>query len=153
MKYHWCVWRVLAVFGPHSVCPHSWHVCFLVYNVQAPGCSVGELLKADPGSRALPGSKLLRFRFLGTLQRHRLGWACVLCPSQVRAAQVTRYLVSTLSQVGGASYHLPGSSPLVSQVPSKSAISGVLCVSSGELISDCDPPGGCQLSSIQGRLC
>ena len=30
-------------------------------------------------------------------QRHRLGWASVLCPSQVRAAQATRCLVSTLS--------------------------------------------------------
>ena len=97
MKYHWCVWGVLAVFRPHSVCPHSRQVCFLVYNVQAPSCSVGELLKADPGSCALPRSKLLRFRFLGTLQRHRLSWACILCPSHVQAAQATRCLASTLS--------------------------------------------------------
>ena len=27
-KYHWCVWGVLAVSGPHWVCPHSQHVCF-----------------------------------------------------------------------------------------------------------------------------
>ena len=27
-KYHWCVWGVLAVSGPHWVCPCSWHVCF-----------------------------------------------------------------------------------------------------------------------------
>ena len=39
--------------------------------------------KADPVFCALPRSKLLRFRFLGTPQGHRLGWACVLCPSQV----------------------------------------------------------------------
>ena len=39
---------------------------------------------------------------LGTPQRHRLGWACVLCPSQVGAAQATRCWASTLSQVGGA---------------------------------------------------
>ena len=57
-----------------------------------------------------------------------------------------------LSQLGGASYHLPGPSPLVSCVCLKSAISGVLCVSSGELISDCDPPGGCQPSRVPGRL-
>ena len=38
------------------------------------------------------------------------------------------------------SYHLPGSSPSVSWVCNKSAISGVLCVSSGKLISDCKPP-------------
>ena len=74
----------------------------------------------------LPGSPLLRFQ--GALQgnclkwalcfmhfpgltrsgarvlcKDRLGWACVLCPSQVRAVQATRCLVSALSQVGHAS--------------------------------------------------
>ena len=130
----------------HGVC------AFLVYTAQAPGCSAGELSKVGPGLCALPGSKLLRFRYLGTPQRHRLNWAYVLCPSQVRAAQATRCLVSALSYVGGASYPLPGPSPLVSWVRSKSAISGVPCVSSGELISGCDPPGRCQPSSIPRRL-
>ena len=74
-----------------------------VYTAQAPGCSAEKLFKTDPEFHALPRSKLLRFRFLGTPQRHRLSWACVWCPSQVRAAQVTRYLVSTLSQVDRAS--------------------------------------------------
>ena len=55
-------------------------------------------------------------------------------------------------QVGGASYHLPGPSRLVSWVCSGSVISGVLCVSSGELISGCSPPGRCQPSRIPGRL-
>ena len=78
-------------FAPiHSAC------AFPVYTAQAPGCSAGELSKVGPGLRALPRSKLLRFRFSGTPQRHILGWACVLCPSQVQAAQVTRCLVSTL---------------------------------------------------------
>ena len=27
-KYHWQVWGVLAVFGPHWVCPCSWGLCF-----------------------------------------------------------------------------------------------------------------------------
>ena len=40
-----------------------------------------ELSEAGPGLRALPRSKPLRFS--GTPQRCRLGWACVLCPSQV----------------------------------------------------------------------
>ena len=35
-----------------------------------------------------PQSKLLRFRHSGSPQRRRLSWACVLCPSQVRVAQV-----------------------------------------------------------------
>ena len=100
-KYHWCVWGVLAVFWPHWVCPHSRSVCF--HSLHCSGCSAGELSKGGPGLHALPSSKLFRFRFLGTPQRHRLGWACDLCPSQVQAAQMTRCLVSTLSQGGYAS--------------------------------------------------
>ena len=34
-----------------------------------------------------PRSKPLRLRHSGSPQRRRLGWACVLCPSQVRAAR------------------------------------------------------------------
>ena len=79
-------------FAPtHGVC------AFPVYTAQAPGCSAGKLSKAGPGLRALPRSKLLRFRFSGTPQRHRLGWACTLCPSQARAAQVTRCLARALT--------------------------------------------------------
>ena len=76
-------------FAPaHGMCD------FLVYTAQALGCSAGELSKAGPGLCALPRSMLLRFRFLGTPQRHRLGWACVLCLSQVHTAQVTRWLAA-----------------------------------------------------------
>ena len=140
----------LCVSGPHWVCPC---VCaFPVYTAQAPGYSVGELSKAGPGLCALERSKPLRLRFLGTPQRHRLSWTCVLCPSQVREAQATRCLASTLSQGCGASYHLLGPSHWVSWVCSKNTVSGVPCVSSGELISDCDPPDGCQLFRIPGRL-
>ena len=148
-NYHWCVWGVLAGSGPHPA--HG--VCvFPVYSAQAPGCSAGELSKAGPGFHALPGSKQLRFRFSGTPQRHRLGWAHVLCHSQVQAVQVTRCLASTLSQVGCASYYLPSPSRSVSRVRSESAYSSVLCVSSGELISGWDNPGRCQPSRIPGKL-
>ena len=134
-------------FAPaHGAC------AFPVYTAQAPGCSARELSKAGPGFCAISRSKLLRFRFSGTPQRHRLGWACILCPSQIRADQVTRCLACALSQLGGESYHLLSPSPSVSWVHRKSAISGVPCISSGELISDCDAPGGCQLSRIPGRL-
>ena len=47
-----------------------------------------ELCEAGPGLHAPPRSKPLRFRHSGSPQRRRLGWACVLRPSQVRAAQV-----------------------------------------------------------------
>ena len=80
---------------------------FPVYTAQDPGCSAGELSKAGPELHALPRSKPLRFRFSGTPRRHKLGWACVLYPSRFGAAQATRCLTSTLSQVGSASYHLP----------------------------------------------
>ena len=99
-KYHWRVWGVLTVYGPHWVFPSSWVTCASpVYTAQAPGCSAEYLSKAGPAFRGLPRSKLLRFRFSGSPQRHRLSSACVLCPSQVRTAQETRCLASMLSQV------------------------------------------------------
>ena len=63
-------------FAPtHGVC------AFAVYTAQAPGCSAGELSKVGPGLSALPWSKPLRFRFLGTPQRHtRLGLRFVPFP-------------------------------------------------------------------------
>ena len=51
--------------------------------------------EAGPGLHA-PRSKLLRLRHSGSPQRRRLGWACILCPSQVQAAQVTRCLASAV---------------------------------------------------------
>ena len=98
----------------HDVC------AFLVYTAQAPGCSAGELSKAGPGLCALPRPMPLRFRFSGTPQRCRLGWACVLCPSQVcilcpsqvSAAQVTRCLVSALFPAGPCVLSPPVSQPL-----------------------------------------
>ena len=94
-------------FAPaHGVC------AFPVYTAQAPGCSTGELSEAGPGLCGIPRSKSLRFSFLGTPERCRLGWACVLCPSQVRAAQASRCLASTLSPGGGHILSPPPSQPL-----------------------------------------
>ena len=102
---------------------------FLVYTAQAPGCSAGELSKEGPGLCACPRSKPFRFRFLGTHQRHRLGWACALCPSQIQAAQETRFLVSAHS-LGGAVHLITAPVP-ASQFPgcSAGALSQVCCVS------------------------
>ena len=69
------VWTTLDLPQLKAPCA-SW-----VYTAQAPGCSAGALSKACHVFHALPRSKLLRFRFLGTPQGHRLGWACVLCLS------------------------------------------------------------------------
>ena len=102
---------------------------FLVYTAQVPGCSAGELSKVGPGLCACPRSKPFRFRFLGTHQRHRLGWACALCPSQIQAAQETRFLVSAHS-LGGAVHLITAPVP-ASQFPgcSAGALSQVCCVS------------------------
>ena len=64
---------------PHWVCPRSWRVCFPSLHCSGSRLLCQELSDAGPGLYALPRSKLLKFRFLGTPQRHRLGWVCVLC--------------------------------------------------------------------------
>ena len=69
-------------------------VCFTGLHCSGSRVLCRALSKAGPAFCALPSSKLLRF--LGTPQGHRLGWACILCPSQVRAAPATRCLASTL---------------------------------------------------------
>ena len=48
--------------------------------------------------------------------------------------------------------HLASHSRLVPWVHCKSTVSGVPCISSGELIPRCNPPGRCQPSRISGRL-
>ena len=86
----------LTGFVPaHGVC------AFPVYTSQALGCSAGELSEVGPGLHALPRSKPLRFRFSGTPQRHRLGWACILYTSQVQVAQMIRCLASTVTPSWG----------------------------------------------------
>ena len=101
---------------------------FWVYTIQAPACSAGVLSKAGPVFCALPRSKLLRFRFSGTLQGHRLSWECILCPSQVSATQATRYLASTLSPVDHASSSPPRPGRSVPQVRRESTLSSVSCL-------------------------
>ena len=93
-KYHW---RVFTVIQPHWVCPHSQCVCFPSLHCSDSRLLCWELSDEGPGLHALPRSKFLGFRFSGTPQGRRLGWACVLCPSQVRAAQVTRSLVHVVT--------------------------------------------------------
>ena len=79
-KYHWCVFTVIQ---PHWVCTHSRRVCFPSLHCSDSRLLCQELSDACPGLHALPRAKLLRFRFSGTPQRCRPGWAYVLCPSQV----------------------------------------------------------------------
>ena len=128
-------------FAPiHDVC------AFPLYTAQAPGCSASILSKRAlsfvhfPGL-SRPGSRGLR---TGTDQ----DGPCVLCLSQVGAAQVTKCLASALSHGAMCLNHCPGH--LVSQVRPESTVSGVPCVSSRKLISGCSTPGRCQPSRIPG---
>ena len=100
-KHHRRVWGVLAASQPHRVCPRSPRVCFHGLHCSGSRLLCWKLSEAGSGLRALPRSKPLSFRFSGTPQRRRLGWACVLCPSQVRAAQATRCLASAVAPKSG----------------------------------------------------
>ena len=91
-----CVGSARSVWATLDL-PSSRRVCFPSLHCSGSRLLCGELSEVGPGLHALPRSKLLRFSFSGTPQRHRLGWACVLCLSQVRAAQVTRCLVSAVT--------------------------------------------------------
>ena len=152
-KYHWSVSGVLAVSGSHWVCPHS-TVC------------------------ALSRSTLLRLQV--ALQGNRLRWAlaCVRFPGLSHSGSGSWVLHKGTDSVRLVFCALPRSeqlrrpgawrayapqvwqcilSPLPSQllsflVCSGRAISGVPCVSSGELIFACDPPSRCQRSRIPGIL-
>ena len=134
-KYHWHVWGVLAVSQPYWVCPHSWHVCFPSLH-----CSGSRFLcRKNCPKWPLDFMHFPRLSCSGSgswvLHKGTDLFGPEFCPSQVQPAQATRCLVSTLFQLGSTSYYLPSHSPLVSWVCSKNAISGVPCVSSGELIS------------------
>ena len=100
-KHHRRVWGVLAASQLHRVCPRSPCVCFHGLHCSGSRLLCWKLSEAGSGLRALPRSKPLSFRFSGTPQRRRLGWACVLCPSQVRAAQATRCLASAVAPKSG----------------------------------------------------
>ena len=130
-------------FAPsHSV----W--AFIVYTTQAPGCSAGNCLRralgcvhfpglscSGSGSRVLhKGADVVGPVFCALPRSEQLRW-----PGAWRAQSPPG---------GGASYCLPLPSSLVFWVYNGRAFSGVPCVSSGELISGCDPPGGCQLSLV-----
>ena len=85
-KYHWPVLGALTVFQPHWVLSPS-----TLFRLQA------ALQGAGPALRGLPRRKPLRFRFSGIPQKHRLRWACVLCPPPSEQ----------LRQPGGGGAHSP----------------------------------------------
>ena len=97
-----------ALHSAHRLCSHLWqtletHMCAAnskqpnkgkkIFPPALKSGSAPHLLQLKP--LRTPGlGALFRFRHSGSPQRHRLGWACVLRSSQVRAAQVMRCLAS-----------------------------------------------------------
>ena len=124
---------------------------FLVYTAQAPGHSAGNSPKQALGFVQFPG---LSCSGLGSWVHHKgteLVWHafCVLPRSKELRRPGVWWAHSPRWAVHLNHLHSPSCS--VSWVCSR-APSGVPWVSSGELISGCDPPGRCQLSRIPGRL-
>ena len=142
-KCHWPVWGALTVFQPHWVCPRSRCMCFPHLH-----CS---------GSRLLYRERALSYVHFPGLSHSSSGF---------------QVLHKDADSVGPAFCAFPGWSSSGSQeldehtLPRCSAPyplrsvslsfrtfwSGASCVSSGKLISGCNPPGGCQPSRISGSL-
>ena len=146
-KYHWCVWGVLAVSGPlFTACAIRSTLLRLQVDLQ------GNCLKRELGCVHFPGlscsgsgSQVL---LKGT---DSVGSVFGALPRSEQLRRPAAWRVHS-PEVGSASYHLPHPSLWISWMHSRSTVSGVPCVSAGELISDCGPPGVCQLSRIPGRL-
>ena len=73
------------------------------HTAQALGCSAGNHPWPALGCLHLPGPSRSGSGTRVVLRGADLGWACVLCPSQVQAAQVMRCLASAIA----ATYRLP----------------------------------------------
>ena len=102
-RYQWRVWGLLAVYGPHWVCPSS-------------------------GQRVLSGSTLLRSQVAlqGTVQCG----PCISCTSQVSAAQVQVLGYSARAQtwLGMRFVPFPGPSSSGDQVLGECTVLGGPCV-------------------------
>ena len=140
-KYHWPMWGALAVFRPHWVCPCLRHVCFPRLH-----CSGSRLLYRERALSCLhfPGLSCSGSGF-PVLRKEADSWACVLCLPRPSSSGSQELDECTLP---GAVHLIP------SAVPASVSLRqfGAPCVSSGELVSSCDPPGGCQPLRISGSL-
>ena len=129
----------LGMSEPKVACA-SW-----VYTAQVLSCSARVLSQVGPAFHAPPRSKQLRFS--STPKGTDLDGLCILCPSQVWAAQMTRSLASALSYVGHASYSPPWFQPLsFPGVPREPSLSCAVCLFWG---SDLRLWYLCQISAVQ----
>ena len=110
-KYHWHVWGVFAVDGLQRVC-HCPRQCvlpeFTLLRLQ--GALQGHSPKWAVSFVYFPG--LSRSCSQVLCRGTDPGGPCILCSSQIQAAQAARCLLSALPQVGHASYSLAWSWPL-----------------------------------------
>ena len=146
-----CVASVLAVYGPHWVCPSSQQPVLSCLHSSGSRFSAEYCLKqtlcfmhftclscSGTDSRVrCKGTDSVWLAFCALPRFKQLRGSCAW------RAHCPRWTVHL--------NHLPCPGCSVSQVCRESTVSGVLCVSSRELISSCDPPGRCQPSSIPGR--
>ena len=101
---------------------------------------------------AFPKPKLLRLRFLGTPQRQRFGPAFCALPRSKQLRQPGAWPAHT-PQVGQCILSPPSSQPLgFLGVQWEHCLRRVLYIFFGELISGCDPPGGCHRPVSQEDL-
>ena len=150
-KYHWRVWGVLAVSRCTGSAPAHGVWAFPVYTAQAQVALQGNCLRRALGCMHFPG---LSRSGSGSQVLHKgtdsVGHAFCALPRPEQLRRPGTWRVQS-PQAGGSSYHLPGHSS-VTWVAKGTPVSGVLCVSSGELISGCDPPSRCQPSRIPRSL-
>ena len=150
--------NIIGVCGECSQCfsctvaPTHGMCAFPVYTAQAPGCSAGNSLRQALGCVHFPGLSHSGSgsRVLPKAQIH-LGLHFVSFPGPSSSGDQV-LAERSHPQVGGGSYRLPHPSRSVFWVYNGCAFSGVPCVSSGELISGCDPPGRCQPFRIPRTL-
>ena len=136
-KYHWQVWGAPAVFRPRWVCPRS-RVCgFPVYTAQASGCSIGSGPCVACGSSFRVPHK--------SADSVGPAFRAFPRPEQLRQQELDGRTLP------GCCAPYPLCSPRLSFCVQACQLC-VPCVSSGELVFRCDPPGGCQPSRISGSL-
>ena len=138
----------LAVCGPHWLCPRSRRVCFPGLHCSGSRVPCRETVSRGPwvACAAQVQAAGVQVRGYSAKAQALLGLHFVPAPSLSSSGD--HVLGNALSQVCSAS--------TTSLIPAAwfpgCPVRGVPCVSSGELISDCNPPGRCQLSRISGRL-
>ena len=141
--------NITGVCGEHSQC--SGHTGFApahgvcaspVYTAQAPGCCPGN----GPWVACTSQAQAAQVQVSGYSTKAQTQLGLRFVPSPARAAQGIRSLSAHSPRVRCAL------SPPCPRLSFRVRRLSAPCVSSGELISGCDPRSGCQPSRISGSL-